>query len=83
MNEVQKFDREFSSFDTWLCSAERTLEAYLMDVARDRDGLRKQVNKIQPFNEEVVAHSADLRFINMSGQKFLGENQVGLLYMVE
>ena len=36
-NELQKFDREFSSFETWLRSAERTLDAYLMDVARDRE----------------------------------------------
>ena len=75
-NELQKFDREFSSFETWLRSAERTLDAYLMDVARDREALRKQVSKIQPFNEEVVSHSADLRFMNISGQKFLDENQV-------
>ena len=77
-NELQKFDREFSSFETWLRSAERTLDAYLMDVARDRDALRKQVAKLQPFNEEVVSHSADLRFMNISGQKFLDENQVSV-----
>ena len=76
VDELSKFDREYGSFEGWLRAAERTLDSYLMDIARDRDGLQKQVSKLQPFNEDVVSHSADLRFINMSGKRFLEESKV-------
>ena len=81
VDELSKFDREFSSFEGWLRAAERTLDSYLMDIARDRDGLQKQVSKLQPFNEDVVSHSADLRFINMSGKRFLEETKVSDLFV--
>ncbi len=79
VDELAKFDSEFASFESWLRAAERTLDSYLMDVARDRDGLQKQVSKLQPFNEDVVSHSADLRFINMSGKRFLEETKVRIV----
>ncbi|XP_033113685.1 microtubule-actin cross-linking factor 1-like [Anneissia japonica] len=75
LEELQKFDQENSSFEIWLTSADRTLDALLHNIAKDRDSLRHQMTKVQEFNEEIVSHAVELKFLNIFGSKFINSGE--------
>ncbi|NXR69266.1 MACF1 factor, partial [Rhadina sibilatrix] len=69
-DELQKFLRDHGEFQAWLEQAEQDLEGMYKgdsDLASLRQLLRRQGS----FSEDVISHKGDLRFVTMSGQKFL------------
>lgn len=69
------FSNELSTFNTWLDVSYRRLEEQeraLSELSRLGDGAAAA----RDFLGDVMAHQADLRFITMSGHKFLKESEV-------
>ncbi|XP_041483740.1 microtubule-actin cross-linking factor 1-like isoform X4 [Lytechinus variegatus] len=69
--ELQKYADDEGDFERWLIQAEKTQADVLKNVGRDLTTLKKQNSQQKSFNEDVVNHVAELRFINVTGQKFL------------
>ena len=74
-DELSKLEAELNIFSAWLSKARRTLEdkeRALSDLQR----LETSIESTKEFVSDVIAHQADLRFINMSAQKFFDESKV-------
>ena len=71
--ELSKYDKEISLFNTWMKQATRTMlekERVCSDVSK----IKNYGKELQDFLGDVIAHQADLRFITISCQKFLDES---------
>ncbi|XP_032936368.1 microtubule-actin cross-linking factor 1 isoform X5 [Catharus ustulatus] len=69
-DELQKFLRDHSEFQAWLEQAEQDLEG-MYKGGSEPDSLRQLLKRQGSFSEDVISHKGDLRFVTMSGQKFL------------
>ena len=76
MDEIQKFAEDDQEFGTWLNAAERSQDKQKKNVGRDLATLKQQLKEQREFSEDVMGHGADLRFINVTGQKFLDASKV-------
>ena len=63
-------------FETWLRSAEQELAAILRNISSDYDTLSRETVEHQNFTDDVVTHSADLKYMNKASQKFLSSAKV-------
>ncbi|NWH89835.1 MACF1 factor, partial [Aegithalos caudatus] len=72
-DELQKFLRDHGEFQAWLEQAERDLEGMYKGDS-DPASLRQLLRRQGSFSEDVISHKGDLRFVTMSGQKFLDED---------
>ncbi|NXY09949.1 MACF1 factor, partial [Pteruthius melanotis] len=68
--ELQKFLRDHGEFEAWLEQAERDLRGMCQGDG-DPASLRRLLLRQGSFSEDVISHKGDLRFVTMSGQKFL------------
>lgn len=69
-DELQKFLRDHGEFQAWLEQAEQELEGMYKGDS-EPDSLRQLLRRQGSFSEDVISHKGDLRFVTMSGQKFL------------
>lgn len=72
--ELDKLQNELQVFNKWLHSAQVKLadeEKYLSDLNQ----LPEQALRIKELLKEIIAYQADLRFITISTQKFVGEGK--------
>ncbi|NXO67223.1 MACF1 factor, partial [Phainopepla nitens] len=69
-DELQKFLRDHGEFEAWLEQAEQDLEG-MYKGGSDPASLRQLLRRQGSFSEDVISHKGDLRFVTMSGQKFL------------
>ncbi len=70
MEELAKFRQEMASFRTWLDKAFRTLEEKERQLA-SLSNLRGNADDVKQFVNDVMTHGADLKFLTISGQKFV------------
>uniref|UniRef100_A0A8C3H3R0 Microtubule actin crosslinking factor 1 n=1 Tax=Corvus moneduloides TaxID=1196302 RepID=A0A8C3H3R0_CORMO len=68
--ELQKFLRDHGEFEAWLEQAEQDLQG-MYEGDGDPASLRQLLLRQRSFSEDVISHKGDLRFVTMSGQKFL------------
>ncbi|NXH43145.1 MACF1 factor, partial [Dicaeum eximium] len=69
-DELQKFLRDHGEFQAWLEQAEQDLQGMYKGDS-DPASLRQLLRRQGSFSEDVISHKGDLRFVTMSGQKFL------------
>ncbi|XP_014113967.1 PREDICTED: microtubule-actin cross-linking factor 1 isoform X13 [Pseudopodoces humilis] len=72
-DELQKFLRDHGEFQAWLEQAEQELEG-MYEGDSDPASLGRLLRRQGSFSEDVISHKGDLRFVTMSGQKFLDED---------
>ncbi|XP_058712347.1 microtubule-actin cross-linking factor 1 isoform X11 [Poecile atricapillus] len=72
-DELQKFLRDHGEFQAWLEQAEQELEGMYKGDS-DPASLGRLLRRQGSFSEDVISHKGDLRFVTMSGQKFLDED---------
>ncbi|XP_051470837.1 dystonin isoform X4 [Apus apus] len=68
--ELEKFDADYSEFETWLQQAEQELDN-LDAGASDFAGIMFKLKRQKSFSEDVISHKGDLRYITISGQRVL------------
>ncbi|NXH72210.1 DYST protein, partial [Hydrobates tethys] len=68
--ELEKFDADYSEFETWLQQAEQELDN-LEAGASDFSGITVKLKRQKSFSEDVISHKGDLRYITISGQRVL------------
>ncbi|XP_077164482.1 dystonin isoform X23 [Paroedura picta] len=68
--ELEKFDADYSEFESWLQQAEQELEN-LETGASDFGGIIVKLKRQKSFSEDVISHKGDLRYITISGQRVL------------
>ncbi|NXL58230.1 DYST protein, partial [Chordeiles acutipennis] len=68
--ELEKFDADYSEFETWLQQAEQELDN-LEAGASDFSGVMVKLKRQKSFSEDVISHKGDLRYITISGQRVL------------
>ncbi|NXH26168.1 DYST protein, partial [Myiagra hebetior] len=68
--ELEKFDADYSEFETWLQQAEQELDN-LEAGASDFSGIMVKLKRHKSFSEDVISHKGDLRYITISGQRVL------------
>ncbi|XP_075354225.1 dystonin isoform X13 [Mycteria americana] len=68
--ELEKFDADYSEFETWLQQAEQELDN-LEAGASDLSGIMVKLKRQKSFSEDVISHKGDLRYITISGQRVL------------
>ncbi|XP_065488909.1 dystonin isoform X18 [Caloenas nicobarica] len=68
--ELEKFDADYSEFETWLQQAEQEL-GNLEAGASDFNGIMLKLKRQKSFSEDVISHKGDLRYITISGQRVL------------
>ncbi|NWY68065.1 MACF1 factor, partial [Erithacus rubecula] len=69
-DELRKFLRDHGDFQAWLQQAEQELQGMCQGHG-DPASLRALLRRQGSFSEDVISHKGDLRFVTMSGQKFL------------
>ena len=75
-NDLIKYKTEGDSFRQWLEDAERKLVSDQRSLPQDYESLKQQLDQQKEFTEEVNDHKGDLKFINMTGHKFLDNAKV-------
>ncbi|XP_074093348.1 dystonin isoform X5 [Macrotis lagotis] len=68
--ELEKFDKDYSEFDSWLQQSEQELEN-LEAGADDFSGIMTKLKRQKSFSEDVISHKGDLRYITISGHRVL------------
>ncbi|NXO35840.1 DYST protein, partial [Locustella ochotensis] len=68
--ELEKFDADYSEFETWLQQAEQELDN-LEAGTSDFSGIMVKLKRQKSFSEDVISHKGDLRYITISGQRVL------------
>ncbi|XP_008493865.2 dystonin isoform X3 [Calypte anna] len=68
--ELEKFDADYSEFETWMQQAEQELDN-LEAGASDFSGIMVKLKRQKSFSEDVISHKGDLRYITISGQRVL------------
>ena len=79
LEEFNKFSSEMALFRTWLEKAYKILE----DKERQLANLNKVQAGIEDFKafvSDVMTHGADLKFLTISGQKFVDLSKVGVTH---
>ena len=77
LEEFVKFNTEMATFKIWLEKAYKVLE----DKERQLANLNKiqgSIDDIKDFVSDVMTHGADLKFLTISGQKFVDLSKVGV-----
>lgn len=81
LEEYSKFTTEVSSFRIWLEKAYKILE----DKERQLANLNKvqgSIDGIKDFVSDVMTHGADLKFLTISGQKFVDLSKVSRQFIL-
>ena len=75
MEELNKFRIEMTSFRTWMEKAYKILEDKERQLA-NLNKLQGNADGIKEFVSDVMTHGADLKFLTISGQKFIDLSKV-------
>ena len=75
MEELNKFRIEMTSFRTWMEKAYKVLEDKERQLA-NLNKLQGNADGIKEFVSDVMTHGADLKFLTISGQKFIDLSKV-------
>ena len=67
--DLEKFTFERDDTDRWIKDGTKTLSDAKRNIATDLVTLKGQLQKQSDFNESMVAEGADVRYLNMSGQR--------------
>lgn len=78
-NDLNKYENEGGTFKQWLEDAERQLANAKRNVPEDYEALKHKLDEQKEFTEDVNDRKGDLKFINMTGQKFLDNAKVSLV----
>ena len=78
-DELQKFSEDVTDFEQWLNKAEKTQADVQKNIGHDINALKRQNSDQKKHNEDIINHVAELRFVNVTGQKFLDAAKVILL----
>merc|ERR1719153_1808238 len=70
LEELSKFRGEVSAFRSWLDKAYKILEGKERQLA-DLRNASGNTGDLKTFVSDVMTHGADLKFLTMSGQKFI------------
>jgi dystonin len=70
LEEMSKFRGEMATFRTWMEKAYKVLEDKERQLA-NLNKLQGNTDDIKGFVSDVMTHGADLKFLTMSGQKFV------------
>ena len=76
MEEFVKFNSEMAVFKTWLEKAYNILEDKERKLA-NLNNVQGNIDDIKDFVSDVMTHGADLKFLTISGQKFVDLSKVG------
>ncbi|NXF65183.1 DYST protein, partial [Ciccaba nigrolineata] len=68
--ELEKFDADYSEFETWLQQAEQELDNLEAGTSAFT-GIMVKLKRQKSFSEDVISHKGDLRYITISGQRVL------------
>ena len=82
MEELNKFRTEMTSFRTWMDKAYKVLEDKERQLA-NLNKLQGNADDIKAFVSDVMTHGADLKFLTISGQKFIDLSKVKPLLSVQ
>ena len=77
MEELGKFRAEKGSFSTWMEKAYKVLEDKERQLA-NLNKLQGNTDGIKEFVSDVMTHGADLKFLTISGQKYVQLSKVCL-----
>ena len=75
LEELSKFRGEMGTFRTWMEKAYKVLEDKERQLA-NLNKLQGNTDDIKSFVSDVMTHGADLKFLTMSGQKFVDLSKV-------
>lgn len=75
LEELSKFLSEASTFRTWMEKAYKVLEDKERQLA-NLNKLQGNTDDIKSWVNDVMTHGADLKFLTMSGQKFVDLSKV-------
>lgn len=75
LEELGKFRGEMTGFRTWMEKAFKTLEDKERQLA-NLNRLQGNADDIKNFVSDVMTHGADLKFLTISGQKFVDLSKV-------
>ena len=76
LEDVQSFERDITGIEDWLMEAGVTIEELIANVGTDYDTLKLQLNEHAAFIDDLNDQKGDLKFINMSGDKFHEQSKV-------
>ena len=79
LEEFNKFSTEMAIFRTWLEKAYKTLEDKERQLA-NLNKVQESLDGFKAFVSDVMTHGADLKFLTISGQKFVDLSKVGVAY---
>ena len=77
LEELSKFRTEGASFKAWLEKAFKVLEDKERQLA-DLNKVQGNTSDIKSFVTDVLTHGADLKFLTISGQKFIDLSKVSV-----
>ncbi|XP_053719860.1 microtubule-actin cross-linking factor 1 isoform X20 [Synchiropus splendidus] len=69
--ELTKFQEEHEALDSWMDQCEQELR-HLGEGETDAKGLKERLEEHRKLAEDIICHKADLRFVQISGQKVEG-----------
>ena len=75
LEEFVKFSSEMGAFKTWLDKAYKVLEDKEKQLA-NLNKVQGNTSDIKEFVNDVMTHGADLKFLKISGQKFVDLSKV-------
>ena len=78
LEEFVKFSSEMGTFKTWLEKAYKILEDKERKLA-NLNNVQGNIDDIKEFVSDVMTHGADLKFLTISGQKFVDLSKVSIL----
>ena len=78
MDELAKFRGEMGTFRSWMDKAFKTLEDKERQLA-NLNKLQGNGDDLKTFVSDVMTHGADLKFLTISGQKFVDLSKVSVL----
>lgn len=74
--DLTKEEGDLKDFEDWLRPAEEEMDRILRNVGTDVKTLSAQARDHQNFKNDVVTHSADLKYLNKSVTQYLEAAQV-------
>ena len=76
--ELKHLQEDKDEMETWLSSAQETIQEAQNNVGTSPEELEEQYNMQREFADDVVNHGADLKYLNKTGEKFLDSSKVSL-----
>ena len=74
--ELSKYQEEHGTMEGWLTGAEDKMRALQRRAGGDLSSLADQEQETAMFAADVVAHQAELRFLNMQAQRYIDQAKV-------